>query len=135
MSTAQGFNHNTPYPESLDGSPAVPDEINDAAVRQVCSNARSADEARQLLAMLGLHHQGQPFTVEPDEVERPETLEDYPSEGIGRRRVRPGSPCVAECGRTLRPSGAYAHEHPGTVKHAGRGLCATCRKQLLKAEA
>ena len=130
----QAFNGGPAYAESLDGIPDVPDEINDAAVRQVCGNARSADEARQLLAMLGLHHDGQRFTTDDPETARPATLEDYPSEGIGRRRARAGTPCAAGCGRRLRPHGAYAEAYPGTVKHGGRGLCGSCYRKLAKAQ-
>lgn len=31
-----------------------------------------------------------------------------------------------ECDRLIRPRGSRADEHPGTVEHAGRGLCRWC---------
>lgn len=34
-------------------------------------------------------------------------------------------PCL-ECGRLIRPKGWKADKHPGTLTHAGNGLCSTC---------
>lgn len=137
--TVPSFDGSTNYPHSTTGLPEVPDDVNDRAVRQVCARAADADEARQLLAMLGLHHEGQPFGAEPaedntDPADRPKTLDDYPSHGIGRRRVKPGTKCVAECGRALRPYGTHAEDHPGTYKHVGRGLCHSCYTRAKRAQ-
>ena len=38
-------------------------------------------------------------------------------------------PCVT-CGRLIRPKGWPAAKHPGTITHAGNGMCSTCLNNL-----
>lgn len=119
---------------AVDGDITITPEANDAAARTVCANAESPEDARLLLAMLGItvdgEHIAPPETAQPAPDPDAPTLEDYPSHGIGRRRVTPGTPCAAGCGRQLRPSGTTLEQHPGTHKHVGRGLCRGCRRRI-----
>lgn len=93
------------------GDTSLPDWVIGPARRTVCSNATGADDARQLLEMLGL--------VEPAPRPAPAPEEKAPA------GTKPTS-CVGPCGRPFRPKGTTAADYPGTVVASGLGMCGAC---------
>ncbi|KHJ74679.1 hypothetical protein [Rhodococcus sp. Chr-9] len=83
------------------------------AMRTVAANAKSVEEARGLLEMLGL--------IEP----RP--VSDSPAVVVCQ------SPC-AKCGKPGRKPSQSLAKWPGTVILKGRGMCAPCYTAVLDAE-
>lgn len=96
-----------------------------AARRAVCGRAADAAEATKLLAMLGLTPAWQDSADEPRPIK--------PKHAAAYVRVDTGDPC-RECGRRLRQCGERLEDHPGTLGHYSRGLCASCYRAVAQVE-
>lgn len=49
-------------------------------------------------------------------------------------RQAPNTHCAGPCGRPLRKSGTLLRDHPGTVAHVTRSMCATCARKAQDAD-
>ncbi|KDE14223.1 hypothetical protein [Rhodococcus aetherivorans] len=85
------------------GDTTLPDWVIDPARRTVASNARNADDARELLAMLGL--------IQPSAQAQTRT-------------------CAGPCGRPLRGRHDDPAAHPGSVLSDNRHMCKTCARHV-----
>ncbi|WP_200170778.1 hypothetical protein [Tomitella cavernea] len=112
----------------------VHEEQAEAARRTVCANARTAAEAAEFMAMLGISPDASEACSRPSvplSKNEHAALHAKPR----TRTVRTGDPCAGGCGRAMRAQHATTALAPGTVAVAARGMCSGCYRKARADEA